>query len=102
MAFDKYKAPWRALLAAARSPSPEMTAHGPLRRVTVEFPYLRQILLVLGRHRCSVWRTGHTARSKLPPRYLVLGQPLFLADCFTDLVRRLVWYLRRHHSTSRA
>jgi hypothetical protein len=32
----------------------------------------------LARHRRSVWRTGHTAWSKLPPRHLVLGQPLFI------------------------
>jgi hypothetical protein len=75
---------------------PEMTAGGRLLRVTVEGTALRHILRALARHRRSVWRTEHTAWSKLPPRHLVLGQPLFIAGCFTIPVRRPVWF-RCHH-----
>ena len=32
------------------------------------------------------------ARHKLPPRHLVLSQLLFIAGCFTNPVRRAVWF----------
>src|SRR5262249_33314989 len=73
-----------------------MTAGGRLLRVTVEGAALRQILLVLARHRRSIWCARHAAGSKRPSRYLVLGQPLFIGERFTNPVRGPVWF-RHHH-----
>jgi hypothetical protein len=74
----------------------KMTVGVRLRRVTVEGAALRHILLALARHRRGIRFTRHWAGSKLPSRHLVLGQPLFIGERFTNPVGRSVW-LRNSH-----